>query len=191
MADETPEPTETDPAPIDDTEAGSHTEVSSDAPADTSDEAEASDAPAEVDGATKAGGKAGAKAGAAKPPVVRKKVVSKRVTPKGGPVPTKKAGSPARGGKGKGATRGSTAAHAHSPEGHDAEYSSRYTPPTAKYADGPSPWWVPAIMFGCLVIGALIIILNYMGAFGDAENIRLVIGLGFILAGIIAATQYR
>ena len=30
-----------------------------------------------------------------------------------------------------------------------------------------------------------------MGVFGDASNIRLVIGLGFILGGIIAATQYR
>ncbi len=112
-------------------------------------------------------------------PVVRRKVVSKRVTPKGGPQ-----------GKG-GATRGSTAARAHAPEGDDAEYSTRYTPPTAKYAQGPSPWWVPALMFGLLAVGALIIILNYAGVFGDADNIRLVVGLGFILGGIITATQLR
>ncbi len=112
-------------------------------------------------------------------PVVRRKVVSKRVTPKGGPQ-----------GKG-GATRGSTAARAHAPEGDDAEYSTRYTPPTAKYAQGPSPWWVPALMFTLLIVGALVIMLNYMGAFGDAQNIRLVIGLAFILGGIITATQYR
>ncbi len=113
------------------------------------------------------------------PPVVRKKVVSKRVTPKGGGAP------------GKGPVKGSTAARAHAPEGTDAGYSSRYTPPSAKYAPGPSPWWVPALMFGLLIVGALIIILNYAGVFGDADNIRLVIGLGFILGGIITATQLR
>jgi hypothetical protein len=124
-------------------------------------------------GGTTTGGAAGST------PVVRRKVVSKRVTPKGGPQ-----------GKG-GATRGSTAARAHAPEGDDAEYSTRYTPPTAKYAQGPSPWWVPALMFGLLIIGALVIILNYAGVFGDADNIRLVVGLGFILGGIITATQLR
>ena len=63
--------------------------------------------------------------------------------------------------------------------------------PQQVYAKGPSPWYVPAIMFGLLIVGALIIMSNYMGVFGDASNIRLVIGLGFILGGIIAATQYR
>jgi hypothetical protein len=46
-------------------------------------------------------------------------------------------------------------------------------------------------MFGLLIIGALIIMSNYMGVFGDASNVRLVIGLGFILGGIVTATQYR
>ena len=46
-------------------------------------------------------------------------------------------------------------------------------------------------MFAFLIIGALVIMLNYMCVFGDAENIRLIIGLGLILAGIITATQYR
>ncbi len=34
-------------------------------------------------------------------------------------------------------------------------------------------------------------LLNYLGVFGDAANIRMVIGLAFILGGIITATQYR
>jgi hypothetical protein len=119
-----------------------------------------------------------------KAPVVRKKVVSKRVTPKGGAQ-----GVPS------GAKKGSTAARTHSAateHGDDEDrYSKRYTPPPAKYAPGPSPWWVPAIMFGLLIIGALVIMLNYMSAFGEPANVRLVIGLGFILGGIITATQYR
>ena len=110
-------------------------------------------------------------------PVVRKKVVSKRVTPKGGPV--------------KGATKGSTANHAHSPDGHDAPGSTRYTPSTAKYADMPSPMWVPVLMFALLGIGAIVIVGNYARLFGDPSNVYLVAGLGCILGGIITATNYR
>jgi hypothetical protein len=122
-----------------------------------------------------------------KAPVVRKKVVSKRVTPKGGAQGVSSVPS--------GAKKGSTASRTHSvaaEHGDDEDkYSKRYTPPAAKYAPGPSPWWVPAIMFGLLIIGALVIMLNYMSVFGEPANMRLVIGLGFILGGIITATQYR
>jgi len=161
------------------------------------DEAEApAETPAEAEGEApaptgKAGAKAapGAKATAkakgtteAKPEstVVRKKVTSKRVTPKGAP-------------QGKKITppKGSTPARTKGDDGEDLGFSSRYVAPDPVYAKGPSPWWVPAIMFGLLIIGALIIMLNYMSAFGDPENVRLVIGLAFILGGIIAATQYR
>jgi hypothetical protein len=101
--------------------------------------------------------------------VVRRQVTSKRVTPKGGPVPVPKKSN----------------------SGNPSE-SSRYTPPgQGAYAKGPSPWWVPALMFGLLIIGAAIIMTNYMGVFGDASNVRLIIGLGFILGGIVTATQYR
>lgn len=123
-------------------------------------------------------------AGASKPggPVVKKRIASKRVTPKGGPA---KVGSQA------GATPGSTAAHAHAPDGQDAGYSARYTPPTAKYADGPSPTWVPVLMFALLGLGCLFIVANYARAFGEPENWRLLVGLGGILGGIITATNYR
>ncbi len=128
-------------------------------------------AAAKESGSSTAGAKDDAK------PVVRKKVVSKRVTPKGGPV--------------KGATKGSTANHAHSPDGHDAPGSTRYTPPSAKYADMPSPMWVPVLMFALLGIGAVVIVGNYARLFGDPSNVYLVAGLGCILGGIITATNYR
>lgn len=115
-------------------------------------------------------------------PVVKKRVASKRVTPKGGPV---------KGGAKAGFTPGSTAANAHAPDGDDAGYSARYTPPTAKYADGPSPTWVPVLMFALLGLGGLFIIANYARLFGEPENWRLLVGLGGILGGIITATNYR
>jgi len=112
--------------------------------------------------------------------VVRKKVTSKRVTPKGAAQGVKVTSSGS-----------STAARAAGTDEGSGGYSKRYTPPKATYAPGPSPWWVPALMFGLLIVGAVVIMANYMGAFGDAQNIRLVIGLAFILGGIITATQYR
>jgi hypothetical protein len=51
--------------------------------------------------------------------------------------------------------------------------------------------WVPVLMFSLLGIGALLIILNYVGALGSVNNAWLVVGLAFILGGIITATQYR
>ena len=132
------------------------------------------DGSAKAKAAPKAQATTGGTAGAAP----KKKVVSKRVTPKGGPVP--------------GAQKsGSTAAHAHAPDGHDAGYSSRYTPPTAKYAQGPSPMWVPVLMFALLGLGSLLIIANYARLFGEPENWRLLVGLGAILGGIITATNLR
>lgn len=111
--------------------------------------------------------------------VVSKRVVSKRVTAKGAPQGVKAAAL-----KGTSGAKGAG-------QGEDLGYSKRYTPPTATYAQGPSPWWVPTLMFGLLIVGALVIMLNYMGVFGNAANIRLVIGLAFILGGIVTATQYR
>ena len=170
-----PEPTTEKPADAEaDAEVATEvaTEVGAETATDKATDPDATAAPAD-------GSKAAAKA-----PVVRKKVVSKRVTPKGSAQ-----GVPS------GAKKGSTAARTHSvaAEHGDEEdrYSKRYTPPTAKYAPGPSPWWVPAIMFGLLILGALVIMLNYMSVFGDPANSRLVIGLAFILGGIVTATQYR
>ena len=71
-------------------------------------------------------------------------------------------------------------------------------PRSASYQNdklGPSPTWVPVLMFGLLIVGALIIILNYLAFLptpdGEASNWYLLLGLGFILGGIITATQFR
>ncbi len=59
---------------------------------------------------------------------------------------------------------------------------------------GPSPKWVPALMVVGFVGGVLMILFNYMfvvDALGTPSNWYLLGGLGMILAGILAATQYR
>jgi len=99
----------------------------------------------------------------AKPPPKRK-VKGGRVTPKGGPQPARSGRPPA---------------------------SSRYTPPIPQEQKVSAPW-VPVVMFALLGIGLLVIFLNYLGVLpGDTKNSYLLVGLGFILGGIVAATQYR
>jgi len=72
-----------------------------------------------------------------------------------------------------------------------AEASSRYTAPIPNAAK-ISPWWVPALMFGLLGLGMLIIFVNYLHwPFGDPSNVRLIAGLGCILGGILTATRYQ
>lgn len=57
---------------------------------------------------------------------------------------------------------------------------------------GPSGAWVPFVMFGLLVVGVLLILLNYVAPIpGAPSNWYLLGGLGLVLGGIIAATQYR
>ncbi len=106
-----------------------------------------------------------------------------RVTPKGtrpgqGPVPS--AGRPA------------VAHHTRSSDPyHAAESSSRYTPPIPKYVK-ESPRWVPILMFALWIIGALVIILYYLGAVpGGRSQWYLFVGLGAILGGLWTATKYH
>lgn len=161
-----------------DAEVGDGVEADA-AESDDDDAGAASDADAAAPPVKKPGAAAVDKAAA---PVVRRRVTSKRVTPKG----------TAQGEKVTSSGRSQAArAEASTKSVEDHEPFRAPVPPRGTYAPGPSPWWVPAIMFGLLIIGALVIMLNYMGAFGDPSNVRLIIGLGFILAGIIAATQYR
>jgi hypothetical protein len=69
--------------------------------------------------------------------------------------------------------------------------SSRYTPPVPRSVK-QSPPWVPVAMFALLIIGALMIVLNYLELLpGAASNWYLLGGLVLILAGIVVATQYR
>jgi hypothetical protein len=107
----------------------------------------------------------------------RKRAGSKRVTPKG-TVPGQRRAASAR-----------DAERRHAESG-----SGRYTPPVPK-EQKISPPWVPVLMFGLLGLGALIIILNYLGvlptASGEASNWYLLLGLGLITGGFITATQYH
>jgi hypothetical protein len=69
--------------------------------------------------------------------------------------------------------------------------SSRYTPPVPQEVK-VSPTWVPVLMFVFLGLGALVIVLNYVGLLpGATSNWYLLVGLGFILAGIITATNFH
>jgi len=54
----------------------------------------------------------------------------------------------------------------------------------------PSPPWVTWLLFGLLAIGMLIIFLNYTKLLGgETHNGYTLLGLGFILGGIITATR--
>ena len=100
----------------------------------------------------------------------RRPTTSGRVTPKGGVAKTRRAG-------------GSSGA---------AAGSSRYTPPVPGGSRPPSPTWVPVLMFTLFALGMLTLILNYVSLLpGAVSNWYLLAGLGFILGGIITATQYR
>jgi hypothetical protein len=110
---------------------------------------------------------------ATKPP--KRKVKGGRPTPKGGRV-TPKGG-------------GGHHLFQHHDEGPAA--SSRYTPPVPGYKK-VSPTWVPVLMFTLLAVGLVVIFCNYLGVLpGDTKNSYLLVGLAFILGGIVTATQYH
>ncbi len=63
---------------------------------------------------------------------------------------------------------------------------------TVDYVDTtPSPPWVTFLLFGLLLVGMLIIFVNYVGLFGDTSNVFTLVGLAFILGGIVTATKLR
>ena len=100
---------------------------------------------------------------------------TKRVTPKG-TVPGR---SPARAGAGSQHT------------GDRPAPSNRYTPPIPR-EQKISPTWVPVLMFVLLCVGALMIVINYLGVLpGSPDNWYLLAGLGLITGGFITATQYH
>ena len=69
--------------------------------------------------------------------------------------------------------------------------SARYTPPVPHKVK-VSPMWVPILMFTLLGLGSVLIILNYLNLLpGGAGNGYLLVGLGLITAGFIAATQWH
>jgi LPXTG-motif cell wall-anchored protein len=66
--------------------------------------------------------------------------------------------------------------------------SSRYTPPVPIEMKIGKPW-VPYLMVGLLISGAVIIMLRNLVWSGN--NWLTLIGLGFILGGLFTATKWR
>jgi hypothetical protein len=55
-----------------------------------------------------------------------------------------------------------------------------------------SPRWYPILILALFAIGVVGIMLNYLGLLpGGASNIYLFVGLGFIVAGFVAATRWH
>lgn len=77
--------------------------------------------------------------------------------------------------------------------------SGRYTPPIPK-SQKVSPRWVPAVILTLLILGAVVIVTNYLGLLPvptgngikfQASNWYLLLGLGLITGGFITATTWR
>jgi hypothetical protein len=102
-----------------------------------------------------------------------------RTTPKGGEQPAGRRGARIPGRR-------------HAKPGRTTERTSgRYTPPVPR-AKKVSPRWVPIVMLTCLVVGVVVVVINYLGVLpGGASNWYLLAGLGLIALGFVTATQYR
>ncbi|HEX9530205.1 MAG TPA: cell division protein CrgA [Acidimicrobiales bacterium] len=77
--------------------------------------------------------------------------------------------------------------------------SGRYTPPIPR-DQKVSPRWVPVLILTLLLLGALVIVTNYLGLLPvptghgfkfRASNWYLLLGLGLITSGFITATTWR
>lgn len=70
----------------------------------------------------------------------------------------------------------------------------RYQAPPKKKPKPSPPWYGPAII-ALMLLGVLVIVLNYIGRMpgtgGVASNAYLFGGLGLIAVGFLAATQWR
>jgi len=72
-----------------------------------------------------------------------------------------------------------------------AEASGRYTKPTPKDKRS-SPRWFAVLVVGLLVLGAFLLVGNYLNFLpGAVSPWYLVTGLGSILAGFLLATKLR
>jgi hypothetical protein len=67
-----------------------------------------------------------------------------------------------------------------------------YAAPPPKKKPKASPRWYGFFVLGLILVGVLVIVLNYMGAVpGGTQQHWLWIGLGVIAGGFVAATQWR
>ena len=69
--------------------------------------------------------------------------------------------------------------------------SGRYTAPIPR-EERVSPRWVPVLILALLLLGVVMIIVNYLGVLpGGASNWYLLVGLGLIVGGFVTATGYH
>lgn len=129
-------------------------------------------------------------AGPSKKPKKRRVEGGGRVTPKGGPKPRAKLDADSA--ADTASTTPSASSASKSSKTSTPASSTRYTPPADRTYEMPSPMWVPVLMFSLFGLGMLTIFLNYVSLLpGAVSNWYLLLGLGFILGGIVTATQYR
>jgi hypothetical protein len=71
--------------------------------------------------------------------------------------------------------------------------SRSYVAPPTKAKPKPSPRWYAYLVLGLILLGVLIIVLNYADFLlpGGTQQHWLWIGLGVIGAGFVAATRWR
>ncbi len=67
-----------------------------------------------------------------------------------------------------------------------------YAAPPPRKKPKSSPSWYGFLVLGLMVVGVAMIVLNYMGLIpGGTAPVWLWVGLAFIAAGFVAATQWR
>lgn len=77
------------------------------------------------------------------------------------------------------------------PGARSSASSGRYTPPIPRSVKVSPKWMGPAILV-LLIVGALMIVLNYFNVLPDSPtNWYLLGGIGLIAAGFVVATQYH
>ena len=71
--------------------------------------------------------------------------------------------------------------------------SRSYVAPPTKAKPKPSPRWYGFLVLGLILLGVLIIVLNYADFLlpGGTQQYWLWVGLGVIGAGFVAATRWR
>jgi len=72
----------------------------------------------------------------------------------------------------------------------DPETSGRYTQATPQSAKVSPRWWGP-VLLTLMLLGVLVILLNYLSVFGTPSGWLLLVGIALISGGFVMATTYR
>jgi len=72
----------------------------------------------------------------------------------------------------------------------DAESSGRYTKATPTSAKVSPRWWGP-VLLTLMLLGVILILLNYLSVFGNPSGWLMLTGIVTIAIGFLMATAYR